>query len=314
MGGQVELEGKNIVVTGGTGTIGRAIVARLLKDHNPERIVVLSRDASKQNAMCRELDSARLKFMMGDVQNVDAVAEAVLGAHIVIHAAACKHVPACEKFPREAIGVNITGSLNVLQQSYWAGTVDTCLAISTDKACEPASVMGMTKALMERLFVSYRWAMRTLCVRSGNVFGSHGSVIPLWQKQVEEGGPLTITDSRMVRYFISVESLVDDILQAIEFGNSGEIRVPKMVLVYMGDLAEAMVEGTGVGIEEIGMRLGEKLTETLISPAEFPRTHEMPCGYVISPDKAGGISGVGESFLTKPEIRAMLEEYERAGH
>jgi len=276
------VDGKNILVTGGTGSIGRAIVKRLFDKYKPNYVKVLSRDVSKQMTMHDFASSNLLSFQMGDVQDIDAVAKAVKSVDIVIHAAACKHVPACEAAPREAIGINIGGSLNVLQASLAAG-VTTCLGISTDKACEPISVMGMTKALMERLFQQYSWStMRTICVRSGNVAGSQGSVIPLWHRQIERGGPITLTHDAMRRFFISIESLVEVIFAAIETGFGGDIFVPKMAEVYLGDLADVMTEHTDVEIQAIGRRPGEKLTEALISERELLRTREKGNYYVIT--------------------------------
>lgn len=299
--------GKSILVTGGTGSIGRAIVARLLTRHEPDSVLVLSRDVTRQLNMQEELRFDNLHFMMGNVEDSDTMMEAADCIDLVIHAAACKHVPACEESPRDAININIMGSLNVLRAA-WQNGVDTCLAISTDKACEPTGVMGMTKALMERLFVQYKWAMRTLCVRSGNVAGSHGSVIPLWRKQIAAGGSVTMTDPLMIRYFITIEKLVDAIFLAIELGKPGDIFVPKMNRVQLEDLVEVMTEGTGVQIKEIGARLGEKCTEEIISEIELTRTTDEVDFYRISATKTGGIPCVNRNFMTKSEIRTMLEQ------
>ena len=300
-------DNQGILVTGGTGSIGSAIVRRLLKK-NVKFIRILSRDVTKQQLLCGELNNKRVQFLMGDIRDIDSVSEAVKGADIVIHTAACKHVPACEESPREAIAINIDGSLNVLQASLYEG-VHACLAISTDKACEPASVMGMTKALMERLFQQYSWSpMRAICVRSGNVAGSTGSVIPLWKKQIANGGPITLTDSEMRRFFIPIEKLVDLVFVAVKEGCPGEIFVPRMPEIYLSDLAEVMTENTDVKIRIVGPRPGEKLSESIISERELGRTWARGDYYMIT---ARGIElpggrVIGRRRATKAEIRELL--------
>jgi len=296
----------SVLVTGGTGSIGSAIVERLLTK-NVACVVVLSRDASKQQELHERCGrDARLYFKVGDIRDKDTVEEAVWGANLVIHAAACKHIPACEESPREAVTINTLGSLNVLRASLREG-VHTCLAISTDKACEPTSVMGMTKYLMERLFIQYGWGnMRTLCVRSGNVAGSQGSVIPLWKKQIASGGPVTITDIGMKRFFITVDKLVDLVFTAIKTGVAGEIFVPQMPEVRLVDLADVMRAGTACGVRITGARVGEKLRETVVSEQELRRTYGRGNYYVIGKEVLPEGFVLDKWWATEGEMRELL--------
>ena len=258
------IEGKRILVTGGTGSLGQRVVKRLLQVGElgrPARITVLSRDEAKQHDMrlrflqkpaatddviyqhARDL----LAFRIGDVRDYDTMVEAVRNADIVIHAAALKQVPTCEYFPLEAIRTNVLGADALVRATMAAGAnVETVVGISTDKACKPINVMGMTKAVMERVFVEANLrqpATRFVGVRYGNVVASRGSVVPLFLEQIAKGGPVTITLKEMTRFLLTLDRAVDTVLAALTTARAGEIYVPKVPAARMVDLAEVLIGG-----------------------------------------------------------------------
>lgn len=274
------------LITGGTGTLGKALVARLLAGDDAERVVVFSRDELKQHEMrtggwvtTDEViygNDGRLEFRIGDVRNPDSVAEALRGIDVVIHAAAMKQVPACEYAPREAFETNVLGAENIVRAIMHRDLpVRVVVGISTDKACEPINVYGMTKALMERVFVTANLrcpTTRFVCVRYGNVMSSRGSVLPLFQEQVRRGGPITVTDPRMTRFLMTKDHAVDTVLYAAERGQAGGVVVPRADAANIGDLATMLAEAGGVEVRHTGVRPGEKLYETLVGPGEVART------------------------------------------
>jgi UDP-glucose 4-epimerase len=297
------LEGKRILVTGGTGSLGRSLVNRLLKGNlgTPESITVFSRDEAKQHFM--RLDYLQretatddviyrnskdlLRFRIGDVRDYSAMVSALRGADLVFHAAALKQVPSCEYFPSEAILTNIAGAQNIVNAIRENDLrVEKVVGISTDKACKPINVMGMTKALQERVLIeANRDCQNTSfsCVRYGNVIASRGSIIPLFVEQVSKGNNLTVTMPEMTRFLLSLEKAVDTVLAAILEGKRGETYVPKVKSAKIVDLAKALIGDRGLEITFTGIRPGEKIHEIMVSEEECFRTIERGDYYVILP-------------------------------
>ena len=267
------IAGATLLVTGGTGSFGHAVVRRLLADGAGE-VRIFSRDEKKQEDMRIELASDRVKFLIGDVRTRDGLAAAMRGVQFVFHAAALKQVPACEFYPMEAVRTNVLGTENVLVSALAAG-VTRVVVLSTDKAVYPINAMGISKAMAERLAIAKSReagpGATVYCItRYGNVMGSRGSVIPLFASQLRRGAPLTITDPRMTRFLMSLEESVDLVLHAWANGDSGDLFVQKAPACTIGDLAQAMLELAGRldAPRVIGTRHGEKLHETLLSREE----------------------------------------------
>ena len=328
--------GKRVLVTGGTGSFGHQIVDRLL-DEEPAEIRIFSRDEDKQVRMSEEYGmghhyprKAALNFVIGDVRNRASVREAVRGIDIVFHAAALKQVPLCEYHVWEAVQTNIVGAQNLIQAAL-EENVDKVVAVSTDKAVKPVNAMGMTKSIQEKLFTAANFqktGKRTVfsSVRYGNVVGSRGSVIPLFKRQIESGGPVTLTDPRMTRFILTLPQAIDLVFQAIESGAGGETFVSKIPAALVRDIAEVMIESISpkkeVSVQTVGIRPGEKIHEVLVSEAEAVRTIEDESTYVILPqidlgDRRSAYRG--QSFvkfseytsdsakrLNKDEIRSVL--------
>lgn len=275
-----------ILITGGTGSFGQAFVRRVLEGHPDCTVCVFSRDELKQVDMARAFgDDPRLRFFIGDVRDRDRLVRAMHGIDLVVHAAALKHVPVCEFNPAEAVKTNILGSQNVVDAAIDAGVKRT-VALSTDKAVNPVNLYGATKLCAEKLFVHgnvYSGArdVRFACVRYGNVMGSRGSVIPLFRKQAAKGS-LTITDRRMTRFWLSLESAVDLVLHAVARMEGGEIFVPKIPSMRIVDLARAIAPTAK--IEEVGRRPGEKLHEVLLTAEESRNTLDCGRHFVVYPD------------------------------
>jgi UDP-N-acetylglucosamine 4,6-dehydratase len=275
-----------VLVTGGTGSFGQAFVRRLLAEHRDCTIRVFSRDELKQYDMAQAFgQDPRLRFFIGDVRDRDRLERAMYGIDLVVHAAALKHVPICEFNPAEAVKTNILGSQNVVDAAVDAGVRRT-VALSTDKAVNPVNLYGASKLCAEKLFVhgnAYAGArdIRFACVRYGNVMGSRGSVIPLFQRQADSG-VLTITDRRMTRFWLSLDSAVDLVLHAVSEMKGGEIFVPKIPSMRIADLARAI--GPNARIEEVGRRPGEKLHEVLLTAEESRNTIECDHHYIVRPD------------------------------
>jgi UDP-N-acetylglucosamine 4,6-dehydratase len=286
---------KSIVITGGTGSLGHALVARLIKEPEWSRICILSRDELKQASQKDKFPDPRIHFFLGDVRDRDRLEQAFHGIDIVIHAAALKRIDAVAYDPEEVLKTNVLGTLNVLSASMKAG-VKQVLFISTDKACEPANVYGNTKMMAESLVTSYNTysfprGMHCSAVRYGNVWRSRGSVLHVWDKAVREGKPIPITDYEMTRFIITLDqavSLVLDIALNSMFG--GEIFIPKLPSVYMRVLLEAYLQHVYsedtqyASINTIGLRPGgEKMHEKLIATEEMFRTVDMGPAYVVTP-------------------------------
>jgi UDP-glucose 4-epimerase len=266
-------DNKVLLITGGTGTFGNAVLQRFLETGIRE-IRVLSRDEKKQEDMRLAYNNPKLKFYIGDVREYDSVAPAVAGADYVFHAAALKQVPSCEFYPLEAIRTNTLGAENVMNAATRAG-VERVIVLSTDKAVYPINAMGMSKALMEKLMVAKARLRREgetiLCgTRYGNVMASRGSVIPLFIKQVKDGLPLTVTDPHMTRFLMSIEDAVELVVYAYQNGQSGDVLVKKAPAATIDTLALAIktLFGASNPIRVIGTRHGEKLYETLLTREE----------------------------------------------
>ncbi|HQU79458.1 MAG TPA: polysaccharide biosynthesis protein [Azonexus sp.] len=271
---------KILLITGGTGSFGNAVLQRFLHSDFSE-IRIFSRDEKKQEDMRIALNSDKLKFYIGDVRNYDSIHDALRGVDYVFHAAALKQVPSCEFYPMEAVRTNVIGAENVMRAAI-ANEVKRCVVLSTDKAVYPINAMGISKAMMEKLMV----AKSRLCdpgktvlsaTRYGNVMASRGSVIPLFLDQLQAGKPLTITDPGMTRFLMTLEESVDLVLYAFENARPGDIFVQKAPASTVGDLAQAMKEllKRDNEIKIIGTRHGEKLYESLLSREEMARAEDL---------------------------------------
>ena len=278
-----------LMITGGTGSFGNAVLNRFLHTDVRE-IRVFSRDEKKQEDMRIALNNPKLKFYIGDVRNYNSIHEAMQGVDYVFHAAALKQVPSCEFYPMEAVRTNVLGAENVLNAAVACG-VQRVIVLSTDKAVYPVNAMGISKAMMEKLMVAKARMRRegetVLCAtRYGNVMASRGSVIPLFVRQIKEGKPLTVTDPTMTRFLMSLEDSVDLVLHAFEHGRQGDIFVQKAPASTVGDLAQALKElfASDAPIRIIGTRHGEKLYESLLSREEMAGAEDMDRYYRVSSD------------------------------
>lgn len=280
---------KTLLITGGTGSFGNAVLQRFLHTDFAE-IRVFSRDEKKQEDMRIALNSNKVKFYIGDVRNYDSIHDALRGVDYVFHAAALKQVPSCEFYPMEAVRTNVLGAENVMRAAI-ANEVKRCVVLSTDKAVYPINAMGLSKAMMEKVMVAKSRlcdpGKTVLCAtRYGNVMASRGSVIPLFLSQLQSGKPLTITDPQMTRFLMSLDESVDLVLYAFENAEPGDIFVQKAPASTVGDLAQAMKEmlRKETEIKVIGTRHGEKLYESLVSREEMARAEDMGGYYRIPAD------------------------------
>ena len=289
------LDGKRVIVTGGTGSLGQVLVRRLLEGEVgvPEEVVVFSRSEALQHSMrlafqhrrvatddivYDEERHQRLHFRIGDIRDYAAVSALLRDADVVFHAAAMKQVPTCEYHPIEAFMTNAMGAQNIARAiSEQQLTVDTVVGISTDKACKPVNVMGMTKALQERILLEANLqspSTRFIVARYGNVLASRGSVIPVFSEQIEHGGPVTVTTPEMTRFLLSLDEAVDTVFAAVRDAQRGETYVPRVPTARMVDVAKAMIGDREIEIEFMGIRPGEKTHEVLVSEEEAPRTYD----------------------------------------
>jgi len=278
-------KGRTVLVTGGTGSFGKMFTRIMLDEFQPEKLIILSRDELKQHEMRNSgFDHPNMRYFIGDVRDADRLAMAFSGVDVVVHAAALKQVPACEYNPIEAIQTNILGGRSVIDAALRCG-VARVLALSTDKAVNPATLYGATKLCAEKLFIqsnaySGKSGTRFSCVRYGNVLGSRGSVVPLFKEQ-KKAGCLTITDKRMTRFWMTLEQGVRFVISCIEDLRGGEVFVPKIPSMTVTDLARAIAPECET--EEIGRRPAEKLHEALLSEEEIVHTLEFADRFVVQP-------------------------------
>lgn len=304
--------GKTLMITGGTGSFGNAVLRRFLHTEI-EEIRVFSRDEKKQEDMRLELNNSKVKFYIGDVRNFDSLDFAMRGVDYVFHAAALKQVPSCEFYPMEAVRTNVLGAENVLNAAV-ANNVQRTIVLSTDKAVYPINAMGISKAMMEKLMVakSRMVDQRTskLCgTRYGNVMASRGSVIPLFVKQIKEGKSLTVTDPNMTRFLMSLDDAVDLVIYAYNNANQGDIFVQKAPASTIMDLAIALKElfNATNEIRVIGTRHGEKLYETLLTREELAKAEDLGGYYRIVPDDRD--LNYGKYFTEGQEKVSHMEDY-----
>ena len=294
-------EAKRILITGGTGSLGKVLVRRLLsgRDGDPEKVIVLSRDEAKQHFMRLEFQKKpaatdeiiyrnfqrKLEFRIGDVRDCHSIESAMRGVDIAFNAAALKQVPTCEYFPHEAVRTNIDGAENIVRAIEKHNLpVQTVVGISTDKACKPVNAMGMTKAIQERIFIQANMRCpdtRFVCARYGNVLASRGSVIPLFLDQIRRGGPVTVTTPGMTRFLLSLEQAVDTVIDAVKDGLPGDTFIPRVPSALVMNVAHALIGPRPIEVTITGIRPGEKVDEILVSEEEAGRTMERGKYYVI---------------------------------
>lgn len=322
------LEGKRVVVTGGTGSMGSALVHHLLSGAlgNVAKVIVFSRDEAKQHAMRVKFLAAAahptdeviyrnfqrlLEFRIGDVRDFHSVSSVLSDADVIFHTAALKQVPTCEYFPFEAVQTNVVGTENLIRAIRELRLpVETVIGISTDKACKPINVMGMTKAIQERILVRAHLdcpGTRFLCVRYGNVLASRGSVIPLFQEQIHRGGPVTVTVPEMTRFLMTLDQAVTTICTAYRLGVAGQIFVPRLQSAAIEDLVRTLIGERDIPVITLGTRPGEKLHEILISEEEVFRTRVRGEYFIISPV-------LPELQQAESDSRACPGEYCSADH
>ena len=299
----MDLTGKRILVTGGTGSLGQVLVRRLLSGERglPSKVIILSRDEAKQHEMRlsyqhRQVSTDEviyhnfeqvLEFRIGDVRAYADVCGAVRNADVVFNAAALKQVPVCEYFPEQAVLTNCMGAVNLVRAIGELNLpVEAVVGISTDKACKPVNVMGMSKAVAERIFTAanvLNSRTRFVCVRYGNVLASRGSVIPLFHQQIQRGGPVTVTADTMTRFLMTLDQAVDTVFEALAHAAPGEIVIPRAASSYVMDIARALIGDRPIDIRITQVRPGEKEHEILVSEEECRHTYRRGDYYVIAP-------------------------------
>lgn len=319
------LAGSDVLITGGTGSLGNALTREVLDNHDVNRLIIFSRDELKQLEMRRKFnDDPRLRFFIGDIRDLKRLHRAFHGVDYVIHAAALKQVDTAEYNPFEYIETNVRGSQNVIDASIDCG-VKKVVALSTDKASSPINLYGATKLCADRLFISGNhyaasYDTRFCVVRYGNVSGSRGSIVPIWRQLAAEGKSLGITDLRMTRFWITLPQAVKFVLDSFETMAGGELYVPRIPSIRITDLAEAIAPGAAT--HEIGIRPGEKLHEEMIAADDSRRTIALGSRYVVTPHLAGwgyeaptgdlvedGFcyqSNTNDEWLSVDEIRELL--------
>lgn len=308
---------KTLLITGGTGSFGNAVLRRFL-DTDIKEIRIFSRDEKKQDDMRHEYQvkypevAHKIKFYIGDVRNLQSCKNAMPGVDYIFHAAALKQVPSCEFFPMEAVKTNVVGTDNVLTAAIEAG-VEAVICLSTDKAAYPINAMGITKAIEEKVAVAksrYSGNTKICCTRYGNVMCSRGSVIPLWIEQIRSGNPITLTEPSMTRFIMSLDEAVDLVIFAFEHGQNGDILVQKAPACTIGTQAEAVCElfgGKKEDIKVIGIRHGEKMYETLLTNEECAKAEDLGNFYRVPADNRG--LNYDKFFKEGDETRNVLTEF-----
>lgn len=310
-----QLEGKTVLITGGTGSFGKAVVRRLV-DTACEEIRIFSRDELKQEEMRIGFSNTRMKFYIGDVRDKSSVDKAMDGVDLVFHAAALKQVPSCEFFPMQAVQTNIIGSHNVITSAI-EQHIERIVCLSTDKAAYPINAMGISKAMMERIAISSTLMLKETAttvalVRYGNVMCSRGSVIPLFIKQIKEGKPLTVTVPHMTRFLLALSEAVELVLFAFENAGQGDLFIKKAPACTIGDLAQAVrsLFEADVPVQTIGIRHGEKIYETLATREEVARAEDMGDYFRIRPDSRDLNYTNYRRFITEGDIREVeVDDY-----
>ncbi|OHT44635.1 polysaccharide biosynthesis protein [Flavobacterium tructae] len=302
---------KTLLITGGTGSFGNAVLNRFLHTDHFSEIRIFSRDEKKQDDMRNQLKSDKLKFYIGDVRDYNSIERAMRGVDYVFHAAALKQVPSCEFFPLEATKTNVFGTQNVIDAA-GINKIKKVICLSTDKAAYPINAMGISKALMEKVAVAASRNLNetTVCLtRYGNVMASRGSVIPLFLKQIKEGKTITITDPNMTRFLMSLDEAVELVLFAFEHGNPGDLFVNKAPAGTIGDLAQALKELCNADneVKIIGTRHGEKLYETLCTREEMVKAEDMGEFYRIPADNRD--LNYAQYFSEGEEDVSLIEDY-----
>ena len=300
---------KTLLITGGTGSFGNAVLNKFL-DSDVKEIRIFSRDEKKQDDMRRKYKSSKIKYFIGDVRDENSISQAMIGVDLVFHAAALKQVPSCEFFPVEAVKTNIIGTENVLNSAI-NNKVEKIICLSTDKAVYPINAMGISKAMMEKVFVAKsRNSGKTKIIgtRYGNVMGSRGSVIPLFIEQIKAGKPITITDPKMTRFMMSLDEAVELVLYAFKNGNQGDLFVQKSPAATVSVLAKALVElyKSKSTVKEIGIRHGEKMYETLVTKEEMIKAEDQEKYFKISPD---GRDLNYDQYFSKGTLKSSINEY-----
>ena len=321
----MKLDKKNILIIGGTGSLGKVLARRILTNElgKPKKIIIFSRDEEKQHEMRLAYKNRKIstdeiiyhnfeelvEFRIGDIRDYHSIASAIKDADIVFNVAALKQVPTCEYFPYEAAQTNIIGPENIIRTIRENKfPVEIVVGISTDKACKPVNVMGMTKAIQERVFITANLSCastRFICVRYGNVLASRGSVIPLFHSQIRAGGPVTITTEKMTRFLISLDDAIDAIFVAMREANRGEIYIPRSPSAKIVDVARVLIGNRNIETKTIGIRPGEKVHEILISDEESYRSADRNKYYVVKP--------IIPELITDPDEKiAISKEYSSA--
>jgi len=300
---------KTLLITGGTGSFGNAVLNRFLQSDIKE-IKIFSRDEKKQDDMRRSYKSKKIKFFIGDVRDPLSIDGAMVNTDYVFHAAALKQVPSCEFFPVEAVKTNIIGTENVLNSAI-NNKVEKIICLSTDKAVYPINAMGISKAMMEKVFVAKsRNSGKTKIIgtRYGNVMGSRGSVIPLFIEQIKAEKPITITDPKMTRFMMSLDEAVELVLYAFKNGNQGDLFVQKSPAATVSVLAKALAElfKSKSPVKEIGIRHGEKMYETLVTKEEMIKVEDQEKYFKITPD---GRDLNYDQYFSKGTLKSSIDEY-----
>lgn len=319
------LEGKKILITGATGSLGKVLLRRILTEEmgRPKKIIIFSRDETKQHALRLEYKHLAvatdesiyrkfeelLEFRIGDVRDYSSIASALRNADVVFNAAALKQVPSCEYFPYQAVLTNIAGPENIVRAiEELRLPIETVVGVSTDKAAKPVNVMGMTKAIQERIFIQANLRCpdtRYICVRYGNVLASRGSVIPLFHEQIRAGGPITITTADMTRFLLSLNQAVDTIFAAVRGAKRGETYIPRVPSARVVDIATVLIGERPIKTVVTGIRPGEKIHEILISEEERYRTVDRKDWYAILPI-------LPELRSVEPTLGVLKDEYSSA--
>lgn len=307
----MQIQNRTLLITGGTGSFGTAVLNRFLKTDHFKEIRIFSRDEKKQDDMRNLYQDSKIKYYIGDVRDYNSVEPATRGVDYIFHAAALKQVPSCEFFPMQAVKTNVEGTQNVIRAAGY-NKVQKVICLSTDKAAYPINAMGISKAMMEKVAVaeSRNLADTTVCLtRYGNVMASRGSVIPLFLNQIQKGEEITITDPNMSRFFMSLEDAVDLVLFAFENGNAGDLFVNKAPAGTIGDLAKALMDlaGKETSVRIIGTRHGEKLYETLCTREEMAKAEDMGDFYRVPADNRD--LNYAKYFSEGEEEVAVIEDY-----